>query len=78
MKHFDETFFCFDRTETTAYADSFDLVGALQEQANHPNCKLHLCPFEENEKNFQMDKVPYFFRGPNRVLHVELWPDQPA
>ena len=33
----------YPRTETTAYAESFDLVAALQEQANHPNCKDLLC-----------------------------------
>ena len=30
----------YPRTETSAYAESFDLVGALQEQANHPSCKF--------------------------------------
>ena len=68
MNDYIKTLFSFDRTETTAYAESFDLVGALQEQANHPNCKLHLCPFEENEKNFQIDKVPYFFQGAEPCL----------
>ena len=27
----------YPRTETTAYAESFDLVSALEEQRNHPN-----------------------------------------
>ena len=30
----------YPRTETTAYAESFDLVSALEEQRNHPNCKF--------------------------------------
>ena len=30
----------YPRTETSAYAESFDLVGVLQEQANHPSCKF--------------------------------------
>ena len=33
----------YPRTETSIYPPSFDLVSALEEQANHPNCKLTFC-----------------------------------
>ena len=32
----------YPRTETSIYPPSFDLVAALEEQANHPNCKFFL------------------------------------
>jgi len=30
----------YPRTETSQYPPSFDLIAALEEQANHPNCKI--------------------------------------
>ena len=42
----------YPRTETSAYSESFDLVAALQEQANHPSCK-----FLETEYLLLMTKI---------------------
>ena len=36
----------YPRTETSIYPPSFDLVAALEEQANHPNCKFVLFLFK--------------------------------
>ena len=41
----------YPRTETTAYAESFDLVSALEEQRNHPNCKFWVNTFIETQEN---------------------------
>ena len=57
----------YPRTETSAYAESFDLVGVLQEQANHPSCK-----FLETECLLLMyDKKKMLQR---RIFRVYLYP----